>query len=68
MTMTSYFPSQEAPTGPPCNHSMWRKFFATLTEGPTLRAEDAIAAFLDKHQDDLPPALWIELERRRLAP
>jgi hypothetical protein len=67
--MTSYFPSQEAPAGaPPCNHSMWRKLFATITEGPTPRAEDAIAAFLHKHQHDLAPALWIELERRRLGP
>jgi hypothetical protein len=46
---------------------MWRKLFATMT-GPTPRAEDAIAAFLHKHQHDLAPALWIELERRRLAP
>jgi hypothetical protein len=68
VTMTSYFRSQEAPTGPPCNHSMWRKLFAAMTEGPTPRAEDAIAAFLHKHQHDLAPALWIELERRRLAP
>jgi len=68
MTMTSYFPSQEAPPGPSCNHSKWRKFFATMTEGPTPRAQDAIAAFLHNHQHDLAPALWIELERRRLAP
>ena len=67
MAMTAHAPSQEAPAGPPYNHSMWRKLFATMT-GPTPRAEDAIAAFLHKHQHDLAPALWIELERRRLAP
>jgi hypothetical protein len=64
MTMTSDTASQEAPS--PCSHSIWRKLFAPLT-GPTPRAEDAIAAFLHQHQHDLAPALWIELERRRVA-
>jgi len=52
--MTAYFPLQEAPAFRLRNLSVWHQFFATITEKPTPRAEDA-----------LPPALWIELERRR---
>ena len=51
--MTAYFPLQEAPAFRSRNLSVRRQFFATITEKPTPRAEDA-----------LPPALWIELERR----
>jgi hypothetical protein len=32
------------------------------------KPEDTIAAFLERHHHDLPPALWIELERRRMIP
>ena len=66
MTMASYCPSGEAPA--PRNLSLWHKLFAIITEGPTPKAEDAIADYLYRHQRDLPPALWIELERRRLVP
>jgi hypothetical protein len=67
MTMTAYSPSQQAPARPSRN-SVWHKFLAVIIDGPTPRAEDAIAAYLHRHQDDLPAALWIELERRRLIP
>jgi hypothetical protein len=66
MTMTTYSPSQEAPAVR--LQSVWRRIFAAMTEGQTPRAEDVIAAYLDRHQHDLPPALWIELERRHLVP
>ena len=67
MTMTSC-PSEVAPSVAPRNLSVWQKFFTIITDGPTPKAEDVIADYLDRHQRDLPPALWIELERRRLVP
>jgi hypothetical protein len=60
------FPLQEAPAVKPRSQSVWRQFLSNITDGPTPRAEDAIAAYLHRHQHDLPAALWIELERRRL--
>ena len=66
MAMTAYVPLQEAPAVEQRNRSLWHQLFATITERPTPRAEDAITAYLHRHQHDLPPALWIELERRRL--
>ena len=69
MTMTAYFPSQDAPPARTSRDtSVWRRFLAAVTDGPTPTGEDVIAAYLHRHQDDLPPALWIELERRRLIP
>jgi hypothetical protein len=52
----------------PRNLSVWHKLFAIIADGPTPKAEDVITDYLDRHQRDLPPALWIELERRRLVP
>ena len=68
MTMTSYSPSEVGPLKAPRNLSVWHKLFAIIADGPTPKAEDVIADYLDRHQRDLPPALWIELERRRLVP
>jgi hypothetical protein len=69
MTMTADFPSQDPPPARTSrNTSVWRKLFAVVTDGPTPTAEDVIAAYLHCHQNDVPPALWIELERRRLMP
>jgi hypothetical protein len=51
MTMTAHFPLQEAPAGAPCNPPAWRRFFAIKGKGPTPRAEDAIAAYLRRHQE-----------------
>jgi hypothetical protein len=64
-TMAGYFPPQETPVGQR-NHSVCCQLVATITDRPTPRAEDAITAYLHRHRRDLPPALWIELERRRL--
>jgi len=47
--------------------SVWRRFFATVPAGPTRKAEDEIAEYLERHKDDLPPMLRIELERRRMG-
>jgi len=48
--------------------SVWRRFVATVLAGATRKAEDEIAEYLERHQHDLPPALRIELERRRMGP
>ncbi len=66
MTMPTFFASQKAPMQDPGVRSVWGKLVAVITEGPTPTAEDAIAVYLQRHQHDLPPGLWIELERRRL--
>jgi hypothetical protein len=66
MTTTAY--SQEAPTRTSRYISAWHRLLAVITDGPTPTAEDAIAAYLHRHQDDLSPALWIEFERRHLLP
>jgi hypothetical protein len=69
MTLTACFSFQEAPVGKSHNMSVWHKLLGIIvTDGPTPTTEDAIAAYLHRHQHDLPPALWIELERRRLIP
>ena len=68
MTMTSYCSSEKAPAVASRNLSVWHKLFAIVSEGPTPRAEDVNADYLYRHQRDLPPALWVELERRRLVP
>jgi hypothetical protein len=47
--------------------SVWRRFFATVLAEPTRKAEDEIAEYLERHQHDLPAALRIELERRRMS-
>jgi hypothetical protein len=48
--------------------SVWRRFFTRVLAGPTPKAEDEIAEYLERHQHDLPPALRIELERRSMSP
>ena len=64
MTMTACMSSLEARATKPGNCSVWRQFFATVLAAPTRKAEDEIAAYLERHQHDLPPMLRIELERR----
>ena len=44
---------------------MWHRFFAALFTGPECRVEDEIAQYLQDYRHDLPPAVGIELERRR---
>jgi hypothetical protein len=65
MTMPASSSSLEAPAVRGGDFSVWRRFFATVLAGPTPKAEDEIAEYLKRHQHDLPPALRIELERRR---
>jgi hypothetical protein len=55
----------EAPAMRRGKFAVWRCFFATVLAGPMPKAEDEIAEYLERHQHDLPPALRIELERRR---
>ena len=47
--------------------SLWHWFFTTVFAGPTPKAEDEIAEYLERHQHDLPPELRIELERRSMS-
>jgi hypothetical protein len=60
--------SLEAPAVRRGDFSVWCRFFATVLAGPTRKAEDEIAEYLERHQYDLPPAVRIELERRRMGP
>ena len=66
MTTMPCSPGQEMPAATVRNQSVWRQFFAGFTGSPTPRAQDAITAYLDRHQHDLPPVLRIELERCRM--
>jgi hypothetical protein len=58
--------SLEAPAVPRREFSVWRRFVTAVLARPTRKAEDEIAEYLERHQHDLPPALRIELERRRM--
>jgi hypothetical protein len=67
--MPAFTSSLEAPGMRRGDFSVWRRFVATVLAGPaTRKAEDEIAEYLERHQHDLPPALRIELERRRMGP
>lgn len=59
--------SLEAPAVRRGDFSVWRRFFARVLAAPTRKAEDEIAEYLERHKDDLPPMLRIELERRRMG-
>jgi hypothetical protein len=50
------------------NRSVWRQFLDAVIEPRTRDAEQEIAHYLARHRHDLPPQLWIELERRRFGP
>ena len=49
------------------DRSVWREIIDTVMEGPPRTAADEIAEYLERHQYDLSPALWIELERRHVC-
>ena len=49
------------------NISFWHRFLTKVFAGPTPKAEDEIAEYLERHQHDLPPELRIELERRSMS-
>jgi hypothetical protein len=66
--MTTTFSSLDGIGSKQRNRSVWRQFLHSMIEAPTPRAEDAIAHYLAGHRHDLPPQVWIELERRRFGP
>jgi hypothetical protein len=47
--------------------SVWRKFVHAVV-GPSAPNEGEILEYLYRHRYDLPPEVWIELERRHLGP
>jgi hypothetical protein len=47
--------------------SVWRKFVHVMV-GPSAPNEGEILEYLYRHRYDLPPEVWIELERRHLGP
>jgi hypothetical protein len=47
------------------NHSAWRRFVAAVLEPLDWNIEEEIVEYLQYHRHDLPPGIWIELERRR---
>ncbi len=50
------------------NRSGWRKFFDAVLEPRTGNVEGEIIEYLQCYRHDLPPEVWIELERRRPGP
>jgi len=48
--------------------SVWRKFLDAVVEPQPRNSEHEIIEYLQRHRYDLPPEVWIELERRRLGP
>lgn len=66
--MTSTFSSLDGIGSTQRNRSVWREFLDSVIEARTPRAEDEIAHYLARHRHDLPPQVWIELDRRRFGP
>jgi hypothetical protein len=50
------------------NQSVWRKFLDAVVEPSAPNREQEIIEYLYHHRYDLPPEVWIELERRHLGP
>jgi hypothetical protein len=48
--------------------SVWGKFLDAVVEPQPRNAEHEIVEYLQRHRYDLPPEVWIELERRRVGP
>jgi len=48
--------------------SVWRKLLEVVVEPQPRNAEHKITEYLYRHRYDLPPEVWIELERRHLGP
>jgi len=65
--MTATFSSFGAMESKPRNRSLWRQFL-NLIEAPTPTAQSEISRYLAGHRHDLPPQVFIELERRRFGP
>jgi hypothetical protein len=50
------------------NQSAWRKFLDAVLEPRSFTVEHDVIDYLHHHRHDLPPEVWIELERRDLNP
>jgi hypothetical protein len=50
------------------NQPVWRKFLNAVVEPSAPNLEQEIIEYLYRHRYDLPPEVWIELERRHLGP
>jgi hypothetical protein len=48
--------------------SVWCKLLDAVVEPQPRNAEHKIIEYLYRHRYDLPPEVWIELERRHLGP
>jgi hypothetical protein len=48
--------------------SVWRKLLYAVVEPQPCNTEHEITEYLYRHRYDLPPEVWIELERRHLGP
>jgi hypothetical protein len=66
--MTATFSSVEAIGSKYRNQSVWRRFLNLMIDAPTPTAESEINHYLARHRHDLPPQVFIELERRRFGP
>jgi hypothetical protein len=67
-TMTTTFSALDGIGTRPRNRSVWRQLLDAVIEPRTRDAEHEIAHYLARHRHDLPPQVWIELERRRFGP
>jgi hypothetical protein len=67
-TMTNTFSALDGIRTQPRNQSVWRQFLDAVIQPRTRDAEHEIAHYLARHRHDLPPQVWIELERRRFGP
>jgi hypothetical protein len=65
--VTASVESREARAGGR-QQSLWRKFVDAVVEPQPRNTEQEIIQYLERHRYDLPPEVWIELERRRLGP
>jgi hypothetical protein len=68
MAMTMVTASDAEPRAGGRTPSVWRKFLNAVVEPKPRNAEYDIIEYLQRHMYDLPPEVWIELERRRLSP
>jgi hypothetical protein len=50
------------------NQPAWRNFLDAVLESRTFNVEQEVVEYLHDRRHDLPPEVWIELERRRLDP
>ena len=48
--------------------SVWRKLLDAVVEPSAPKVEQEIIEYLYRHRYDLPPEVWVELERRHLGP